>query len=97
MGGMQRAAVHYRTRHRQRRTRPRDLVSYSQQEHQGVKTFTQAQVIEITMTVLKYITEHNELTPDEIEHTALRINKGVIKGLEDAGVILLWRRGLRKN
>ena len=62
-----------------------------------MKTFTQAQVIEITMTVLKYITDHNELTPDEIENTALKINKGVIKGLEDAGGVLLWRRTIRKN
>jgi hypothetical protein len=62
-----------------------------------MKTFTQAQVIEITMTVLKHIADHYDMTQDQLEATALRVNKGVIKGLEDAGVVLLWRRDLRKN
>jgi hypothetical protein len=62
-----------------------------------MKTFTQAQVIELTMTVVKAITDRCELTPDEVENTALSVNKGLIKGLEDAGAVLLWRRGLRKN
>lgn len=62
-----------------------------------MKTFTQAEVLEITMTVLKAITDHYDMTHNELENTALALNKGVIKGLEDAGVVLLWRRGLRKN
>jgi predicted GIY-YIG superfamily endonuclease len=62
-----------------------------------MKTFTQAQVLEITMAVCKAISDQVEMTQDELEATALRVNKGVIKGLEDAGAVLLWRRVLRKN
>jgi hypothetical protein len=62
-----------------------------------MKTFTQAQVLEITMTIVKAIADHVELDQDELERYALKVNKGVIKGLEDAGAVLLWRRGLRKN
>jgi hypothetical protein len=62
-----------------------------------MKTFTQSQVMAITMTILKAVAAQNELTPDELERTALVVNKGVIKGLEDAGAVLLWHRGLRKN
>jgi hypothetical protein len=62
-----------------------------------MKTFTQAQVIEITMTILKCITDRVELDPAELERYALKVNEGVIKGLEDAGAVLLWRRDLRKN
>jgi hypothetical protein len=62
-----------------------------------MKTFTQEQVMEITMTVLKGVTDQVELDQEELERYALKINQGVIEGLEQAGAVLLWRRGLRKN
>jgi hypothetical protein len=62
-----------------------------------MKTFTQAQVLDLTMTILKAITDHVAMDQNEQERYALIVNKSVIRGLEDAGAVLLWRRGLRKN
>ena len=62
-----------------------------------MKTFTQAQVLEITMTIVKGIAEHLDLDQDELERYALKVNEGVIKGLQMAGADLPWIRNIRKN
>jgi hypothetical protein len=62
-----------------------------------MKTFTQAQVLEITMVIVKGIAEHADLDQDELEEYALSVNKAVIKGLQMAGADLPWIQNIRKN
>jgi hypothetical protein len=59
-----------------------------------VKTFTQEQVIEMTMAVIKTVRRHTDLSEEELVKS---VSEGMVKGLESAGAVLLWRRSLRKN
>ena len=59
-----------------------------------MKTFTQEQVIEITMAIIKTVRPYTDLSEEELVKS---VSEGMVKGLESAGAVLLWRRGLRKN
>ena len=59
-----------------------------------MKTFTQAEVIEMTMAIIKTVQPYTDLSEEELVKS---VSKGMVEGLEHAGAVLLWRRGIRKN